>query len=443
MADTTRRFGFTVLDSPTDQLTTANYKFSEGDRYLLDQLLRVAVEDHTHTGASISISFPDATILRVSPTGGALPPNVTVYYRYSIVDNRGQETIASATASVHTPVPATAPGYGPRLSIAGGYMEPGEYLYACSASTFEPSQETLLGPITSGTLATFGGWRLDLPPLPTGGHFFNVYRRGPRETELKFLATLAPSDRVFIDNGDLHANQFRNAPRANTTYRTSSIEVKLPASLFSAGPLGAYSWKLFRTFDPANWENSLLDWNGQTDLYVDDGRATRVGYPPSTTSAVGGAPKIQFVKDTEGVLPPSAAIVTRVANFNVDPVVEGAGTWYWTSEYEAAELVSMSATVNPNTPPSTPLQIGIDRWNIDDWDPVMERPNSSTVAKVAIGEGETAGTTAVSHRLARKDRLRLHVWEADFGSEGPVRQLNLVVTMRVRASGQTYTWETT
>lgn len=451
MADSTRRFGLTILNSPTDQLNTASYKFSEGDRVLLDQLLRVAVEDHTHTGESISVDAPDAPILSVAATNGAIPPNATVYYRYAIVDARGQATIASATASTQTPVPATSPGYGPRLSIATGYMEAGEYLYACSACTIDSSQETTVGPITSGTLPNYGGWRLDLPPLPTGGRFFNIYRRGPRETELKFLAALTPEDRFFIDNGDLDANRLRSAPQANTTYQTNSIEVALPGT-FSA-PDGSWTWKLFRTYDPTNWENSLLEWLGPEGTYVDDGRATRTGYPPSTTSAVGGAPKINLITNTIGKPPQSAAsAVTRLINFNADLVQVGTGTWYWVCEYEHAEPQSMWATVSRTNPPTLEDNvIGLDllRAGEDTWSPLVS-PTSLVPLVSTVRVGETIGERALLTPrepfgyIRPGDKLRLHVYTAGYEPEVTDHDLTLAVTLRVHQglSDLTYEWET-
>lgn len=455
MASTTRRFGFTVLDNPVDQLNFANYKFSDGDRLLLDKLLRVAVEAHTHTGESISITAPDAPVITVSPTDGSLPPNAAVYYRYSIVDVRGQETIASATANVHTPVPATAPGYAPRLSLAQGYMEAGEYLYACSACSFDASQETMIGPTAAGTLADYGGWRLDLPPLPTGGHFFNIYRKGPRETELKYLVTMEPADRFFIDNGDEDTNPLRPSPKTNTTYRTNSIQIKLPATF--AVPTGSWTWKLFRTFDPTNWDNSLLDWNGPDVAYVDDGRATRPGYPPSTTSAVGGAPKINILTDTEGKPPESAAAgVIRSITFNADLVQVGEGTWRWICEYARAEPQSMWATVNRSNPPTVQgCSIGLDlcRAGEDTWEPIVWSHGSTSPALTyvfvdnIIGvPGSLIGTYVGPSRavLGPGDALRLHVYQTGYEPDAVDHDLTVAVTMRVHdgLSDQTYQWET-
>jgi hypothetical protein len=451
MADATRRFGLTILNSPTDQLDLKNYKFSEADRLLLDRLLRIAVEEHVHTGTGISISAPGPAILRVMPTGGALPPNATIHYRYSIVDARGQETIASATASATTPVPATAPGYAPRPSLAAGYLEAGEYLYAVSACTRDSSQETLVGPIATATNSNFGGWRLDLPPLPNGGEFFNVYRKAPRDFELFHLATLQPEDRYLIDDGGLTANRFRRAPAGNTTNQTNSIEIELPGPL----PVESWTWRIFRTFDPTNWEQSLLDWNGSNHYYLDDGRATRPGFPPATTPAVGGAPKIDLATETVGVPPAAVAAATRQFNLTAENMPEGPGIWRWICEYEHAEFVSMRATVSRTNPPTAgECQIGLDTCDPDsdetDWVSVTD-PDTGDVLVSTIAAGESIGELVYASsppwagNSARGRKFRLHVHQSGYGPD-VVDSHDLMLTVMLRVhnglSNQTYQWET-
>lgn len=450
MADSTRRFGLTILNSPTDQINLKNYKFTDADRFLLDRLLRVAIEDHVHTGATIFVTAPDAAVLRVSPAGGAIPPNVSVYYRYSIVDARGQETVASATASLNTSAPATAPGYAPRLSRAPGYMEAGQYSYAVSACTRDTSLETLVGPLASGTLTDYGGWRLDLPPLPSGGEFFNVYRKAPRDFELIHLRTMRPEDRFLIDEGALTPNRFRTAPVANTTNRTNSVEVEIPGPF----PDGSWTWKLFRTYDPTNWENSLLDWNSPDNIYIDDGRATRPGFPPGTTSAVGGAPKINLMTETTGYPPASTVGVERQVNLNANSIPVGPGTWRWICEYEYADFLSMRAAVSRTNPPTAgDCEIGLDTWAPDtaetDWVPVKDAETGDVlVSTITAGEsiGDLVSTTqAWNGNLARGRKLRLHVYQS--GYEPTVvdtHDLTLTVSLRVHdgLSDQTYQWET-
>lgn len=452
MADRTRRFHLTTLNQPTDQISLNNYKFTNGDRVLLDRLLRFAVENHVHTGQAITMTAPLAPILSIIPRGGSIPGNTAVYYRYSIVDERGQENLASQVATVMTPSQASAPAYAPRLIAHSGTLEGGEYIYAVSACTNDSTQETIIGPLGAGTLTGFGGWYINLPPMPSGGQFFNVYRRGPTDAELIYLFSTNPTDRYFVDDGDRKPNQFRGVPSANTTSMTNQIRIDLP----SPWPNGSWTWKLYRTYDAAQWDNSLLDWIGSIPNYTDDGRATRPGYPPDTSAAVGGAPKIRLVTDTTGYPPPSAASgVTRTANFNADLVQVGPGTWHWICEYERAEMLYMRATVNRTKPPTVKdCRIGLDRYYNGQWAPVSDPwlyPQQPVYSTVPVGQSIGDSFSLVGFGapfpafMEKGERLRLHVHQTGYTPTETDHDLTLTVTLRVHDGliAKSYVWETT
>jgi hypothetical protein len=445
MADHTRRFWLTTLNQPTDQTNLHNYKFTDGDRILLDRLLRFAVENHAHTGQVVTTTRAPAPILSTYPREGSIPGNATVHYRFSIVDERGQEAIASQVATIQTPSQASAPAFAPRLSRQSGTLEGGEYIYAVSACTNESTQETILGPLGAGTLTGFGGWYVDLPPMPSGGQFFNVYRRGPTDSELVYLFTTDPETRWFIDDGDRRPNRFRTVPTANTTNMTNRVEIALP----QPWPTGSWTWKIYRTFDVAQWDNSLLDWIGSNTYYIDDGRATRPGYPPDASAAVGGAPKIRLVKDTTGTPPASVASgATRLVNFNADLVQEGPGTWHWVNEYTHAELLSMRATVNRANPPTLgDCTIGIDRLHDATWVKVIDTWSGQPfLSRIPVGGsiGDACSLETLSGYLRPGERLRLHVHQAGYELTEINHDLTLVVNLRVHdgLSNQSYVWET-
>lgn len=450
MADSTRRYGLTVLNSPTDQLNIANYKFSEGDRLSLDRLLRFAVENHVHTGQVVTVTRPAPPTLSTVSRDGAIPGNTAVHYRYSIVDDRGQEALASQVATVQTPSQASAPAYAPRLSRQAGTLDGGEYLYAVSAATNDSTQETLVGPMGAGTLAGFGGWYVDLPPMPSGGQYFNVYRKGPLDTELVYLFSTGPEDRWFIDDGDRKSDRFRTSPTANTTYMTNQINVDLP----QPWPTGSWTWKLYRTYDGTQWDYSLLDWIGPNGRYTDDGRGTRPGYPPETNGAVGGAPKIRLGRDTAGAPPTSAGSgVTRTINFNSSFLQIGPGGWEWVNEYQHAEWLSMRATVNRAIPPTvSDCIIGIDRYYNGTWSPVNQVLNPSAPIVATIPKGQNisdpqsmSGAGApLPLWLQRGERLRLNVYQNGYQANETDHDLTFAVTLRVHdgLSSHSYVWET-
>jgi|KBSMisStandDraft_5_1062788.scaffolds.fasta_scaffold126088_2 hypothetical protein len=446
MADLTRRFKFTTLTQPADRVDMANYKFSDADRTLLDRLLRFAVENHVHTGVKVTTIATPPPTLTIAPTGGSIPGNAAVHYRYSIVDSRGQEALGSQVATIYTTGQASAPGFAPRLSPVTGTLDGGDYLYAVSACTNDSTQETLLGPTGVGTLPTFGGWYLDLPPLPSGSQFFNVYRKGPRDDELVYLKTLPPEARTTVDAGDQAVNRFRTSPRFNTTNMTNTVTVHLPNPL----PSGSWTWKLYRTYDPGQWDNSLLDWIGPTGTYLDDGRATRAGFPPITSAAVGGAPKIDLGTDTEGVPPFTVAdVANRIANFNSDRTAVGPSTWQWISEYHRAALVAMRATVGRNTPVTQDMTLSLERHTSGSWLPVTMPFDSDPIVAI-IRAGETIGDTVLLSNwpagpVARGDMLRMNVLQDGYGGNNDIHDLTLAVTLRVQdgVSDQSYQWETT
>jgi hypothetical protein len=452
MADFTRRFRFTILDQPTDRPDLQNYKFSDADRLLLDRLLRFAVENHVHTGETLTTTRPPSAILTVAPTGGSIPGNSAVHYRYSIVDSRGQEAIASQVATVYTPAQAAAPAFAPRLTAQAGTLDGGDYLYAVSACGGETSQETLAGPAGAGTLSGFGSWYVDLPPMPSGGQGFNVYRKGPRDAEMVYLLTTGVDQRSFTDHGDTATNPRRTLPRANTTWMNNTVTVQIPGPL----PTGSWTWKLYRTFDPTQWDNSLLDWIGPTDSYTDDGRATRPGFPSETSAAVGGAAKIRLITDTVGTPPAAAATAaSRQINFNADLVQVGVGTWRWICEYQRAELQSLWATVNRSNPPTVQgCTFGLDLcWaGQSTWEPIVSAFGSTSPSLSYVFAGNTIGTRepligsyagAYPVLLGPGDALRLHVYQTGYTPDAVDHDLTVTVTMRVHdgLSDQTYQWE--
>ena len=81
---------------------------------------------------------------------------------------------------VHTAPQVPTPSPLLQMTAVPGGLLGGSYVYAISAYTDVIAQETLLSTTIAGTLSGFGGWRLDLPLVPSGATGFNVYRPRPR-----------------------------------------------------------------------------------------------------------------------------------------------------------------------------------------------------------------------------------------------------------------------
>jgi hypothetical protein len=446
MADRTKRFRFTVLNAPADRLDSGNYKFSDADRVLLDRLLTRAIE-HNHTGIQVEADRYAPPALTVSTTGGALPPNRGVYYRYAIVDRTGQEFVASPIVTLFTPTQVSAPPFAPRLSTEqSGSLEEGTYVYALSACTGDNRQETLLSPTASITTAGVGGCRVDFPPPPSGAEFFNVYRQGPREPELLYLTTMGPDDRYLVEDGNNRTDPLRTSPQANTTHTANSVQITLPADVLPAGG----SWKLYRSYDPAHWDNSLLDWIGAFASYIDDGRATRAGVPPESSAAVGGAPKIRLGIDTTGTPPPTVLNATsHQVMFNADRAVEGPGNWYWVNEYDWITLLGMQATIGRGKAPDLQdIEVALEMqptWTNQNWSPIINSPIPAT-SVIAVGETIGSRCTIGSYSFGPGTKLRLNVLAQGHSDMLSPQDLTVVLTFMARddqSPSTSYVWETT
>lgn len=453
MAGTTKRFMFTTFDQPTDRLDLNGYKFGNADRVLMDRLLSFATENHTHNGALVSMVAPTPPSLALITTEGALRPQSTIYYRYSIVDSRGQEGMASPAAAIRTPPKLEAPALPPRLQAQVGTMEGGEYVYGLTAcSSAENTQETLLGPIVAGTLSRDGSWRLDLPAPPSGAHHFNLYRRGPRDDELFYLTSLPPDALWIEDTGDLKPDRLHRVPSANTTSLTNSVGISPTDFRWSDG---TWSWKIYRTYDPAHWENSLLDWVGAWLGYIDDGRPTRLGAPPEISSAVGGPPKIQLGGETEGAIPSGLLTQTRMVTFTSDLIVEGPGDWYYVNEYDLSHPERLVASVGRNVPPAADLKIGLERstWGAarypESWTPLLNTSGQPAMCVIRAGQTTSLSITdfepVPAGTLRPGEVLRLRVYQAENDASPAGADLTVTLTLRVRLgqADQSYLWKAT
>lgn len=364
MANQTPRFGFTTFDVPTDQLDYRQYKFSAADRELVDRVLTYAVENHTHTGSGeqpVTETAPAAPVVNVSPTGGRLPANAAIYYRYGLVDSAGQEHLASQPSSTQTGPVVISPAM-PTLDINPiGNLVAGTYSYTVSAYTQETTCETMTSGAVSTYLPTGGAVTIDLPSLPSGATGYNVYRKGPMDTIFSFLVAHAenPLIAAYVDDGSTAPNALRSVPTANTTATTSSATITPPIYPYDAG---AVSWRVYRTYDPANWDNSLIEWEDSGSV-TDTGHATVVGSPLTANAATSSPTKIDLGDETTGTLPATATPTTEVVTFSFrGPVEAGDGRWQWINDFDQVRLISFRANLGKGrVPTERPVQVALER----------------------------------------------------------------------------------
>lgn len=454
MSDRSKRFGFTVLDQPTDQLDLDDWKFGVADRILLDRILAYVVQHHRHTGTAGVITAPGAPTLVPSKTGGILPAGSTFYYKYALVDDKSQEAVASTMGVVHTPVQLHTPE-PPNLDlISTGQLPPGLYTYAISAYTTDASQETP----TSRPATTMGSnncsIELLLPAPPSGADGFNIYRKGPTDLELYFLASVNTTMTTYTDDGNTRSNAHRVVPVSNSTFSSNSVRVGPAASV--SIPSG-YSWKVFRTTNPVDWSTTLVTWAAYTGTIVDTGHATRPGTPALTSAAVGGAPKIDLsdMAEVDGYLPPGHNVYPHQADFTIEGLLNtGSSRLMWVNEFDRAEVASVRASLGRGSAPAAQdviVTLEVQRFGEDTW---IETLDPSERATVPMGEevGPLVPVNPASFYypgsgnavLAPGDSLRLNVLQVGEGATPTDSDLVLSVMLYVQHGSltQTYTWET-
>jgi hypothetical protein len=332
---TSPRFGFVTLNK-NDELSSDDYAFGVRNRLLLDELLTRAVQDHRHTGTPTP-TFPGAPpTVTVNPGGGILPANRSIIYRTALVDQTGQEYVASQPVTVVTPSVVGAPN-PPELTqdVGASSLQPGNYVYQITAFTEESTAETVPSKPFGGTLTDGNMWTLRFPYLPGGATGWNIYRRGPTDPEPIFLMSTAGD---VEDNGSVAPQPFRTPPAANTSSSTASVT--LDADI----PPG-FTMKIYRNLDQTDWSRSLVVRTAVMP-YIDTGHATQPGQPLARSIAFGGAPRIRFGSETEGVLPPRLVTHTQLATFTFTGLVDtGFSPWQWINEYDEARIISVRGTV--------------------------------------------------------------------------------------------------
>jgi hypothetical protein len=380
MADYTDHYGLSRLNVG-DSFTDEGYKYTDADRATIDTGIWLGAEGHHHIGGAGTIEEPDtAPELTLEETGGTIPGGTRVYYKYTYVSERGEETAASPEAFIDTPAPIEDPS-SPSLTYAntGGILQGGSYYYVLTSyvsASISESKATNPAFITIPSTTATNVITLDLPDPAEGQTGFNVYRRKPGQAKYFFLDTI-PTDvatppTTYEDDGSVEEDCDRTLPKANTTNSTNSITISMPGATPTV-PEG-YTWKLYRTYINGAWDSSFLVHVVEniteesliiTPEYLDIGISSQSGSPPVTTQSFGNPDPIDLELETDGMLP-----MGRVNAFPYVVVlsfpgtqVTGLGEGQWPCPFEQAVLVSAIPALGPGkTPVSddliTDIQIG-------------------------------------------------------------------------------------
>lgn len=328
MVDRTSNLGLLKLGNG-DSLAVNNYEFVRGNMDTLDQAVSAFGPGHHHNGVGASppsVAVPATVALTADP--GTFLSTTTYYYKYSFQDANGGETEASPLTQITTSALVSKPTSGPVLASTptGGTLPPGRYEYVLSAYKDAVTLETPASPLVQlyvpGPTST-SQIELSFPVLPGGATGFNVYRRGPGESQFVFLVSRPAVSGVvadYMDTGSVTPNNNRLAPNNNTTSQSESILVTLPLAV----PVG-YTAKIFRTDNTGDWSYSLLAvlaTAGSVD-FLDTGASTSEGSPRVQSQIFGSPSKIDLTNynEVQGVLPPAAVVTPDQTSFLFDGAV--------------------------------------------------------------------------------------------------------------------------
>lgn len=364
MAGETSHYGFQKLGQG-EPFSTNGYKFVDADREQMDRLIWLGAEGHHHTGASAAIEAPDtAPNLALSLTGGTIPAGSQVYYKYTYVDENGNETAASPEATVETPAAVVEPGTVSLATLStGGSLQPGNYYYVLSAYTNVITQETMArnpNYITVPIGTTTNRITITMPSVPTGADGFNIYRRRPGTASYVYLTSVTSATTTFVDTGATAEDTLRVLPTRNTTNASNAVEITLPGATPTV-PEGS-TWRVYRTYLSSDYSNSLLqhvteetfDGSGIISPSTEDvGNATSAGQPPLFSQSAGSPDKINLVTEVQETLPLGLTAFPVTITFSYPgPLDVATGTVPWVCEYPAATIIGCRATLGKGSVPA-------------------------------------------------------------------------------------------
>lgn len=454
----TDRWGLSILGSG-ESLQSDGFKFTDADRRLIDRLLTYATEQHHHTGTTGEDHTPDAGLnLTLYTTGGNIPSGARYYYRHTIIDDLGNESLPSPPQYIDTPPTVANPGAPALNYVAGsGSLQPGGYSYVLSAYKGASTQETKA--INSAFITVPGGnvaneVSLTLPARPLGADGYNVYRKSPSGMHYLWITDIAAPTplQVWVDDGSITGDCDRSLPPINRTGGTNAIVVSYPG----ATPYipDGWSWRVYRSADPTNWGRShLKDLTpiGATPTtpvqFIDAGLAPTVGGPPAKAQVINAPPKIDLTDaaEVQGSLPPGLLVAPQMITFTrTGPVELVEGTFTWVCDYDQADIIYCRAYLGAGyTPANDAVIVDVNALRPSQgsttWESIYTGP---TRPRIAVGENLGDPATPAIRHLELGDALSVDVDQTGGGATPTDFNLTVNVLLYVKAGSETtsYPW---
>jgi hypothetical protein len=455
----TERWGLSVLGSG-DSLQADGFKFADADRRLLDRLLSYAAEGHRHTGLRGDDLTPTSALnLTLITTGGTIASGSRYYYRFTIVDEYGNESAPSPIAYIDTPSTVAMPS-APAISYTAGTgeLQPGGYSYALSAYKGATTQETkaantafIVIPGASPTNEIV----LTLPTLPFGADGYNVYRKTPSGMHYLWLTSIADPTplQTWTDDGTISGDCDRSLPSANRTGGTNAVTVRYPGAPPAIGD--GWSWRVYRTVDPNRWGRSRLKditpigATPATPLgFNDTGLQTSVGSPPAKAQIINAPPKINLTDGAEvqGSLPPGLLVAPQMLTFSsVGPVAQRAGTFTWICDFDMADIIGIRLYLRAGSKPAAqPVKADIIALRGNEATPTW-KSLFNTPPAIAVGQNSTALVTPDRQHLEQGDVLSANILQSGGGGTPTDFDLTINVLLYVKDGSETtsHVWTTT
>lgn len=445
---TTDEYGLQII-GVNENWTLNGYKFSDADRRTIARLLKIGAETHHHTGLAAIAPDNDFTLdLAVVETGGSIPAGTPVFYRYTLVDEYGFQTAASAEYTVTTPAAVPDPS-SPTLtkSTTGGTLLPGNYYYVLTAYTNVNTQETRAvtpayitvpaGTTTNRIIVTY-------PTLPAGADGWNIYRKKPGGARYDYLASVSGVGPPvsYNDTGAVEEDCNRTIPARNLTNAQNTIVVTLADDTLDPG----VTWKLYRSYNQ-NYENSVLThvveetFEGSgiiTQVFQDTGTVTTAGVPPFGATSIGTPDKILLTDaaEVQGTVPLGmvGGFPTTATFWYEGTLAIATGEFVFPIMWPNATLIGAMATLGVgSTPNATPVIVDVQLIR-GGGTPYTGTVYTNAPDRPTIPVGQQASTLAapVITQLVYGDLLTVNIDQIGGGTN---TDENLTVTLYLMARG--------
>lgn len=292
--------GLTRLN-PNESLSTDGFSFQDQNMALIDYFIELALT-HRHDGHAALADPIGAPSAVVETSGGSIGPDITLHIGFTLLDDKGGETLLSDTDVVSTEPPFDAPASAPiaEVEYGTGSILIGTYYYGITLldagggeSSMSPWAPIERLPGDANAQINLSGLTEDF--VATGAIAWRLYRSKPG-SHFDLLAE-GTAD-TYTDDGSTPVDCDVHPPSdfANTTNSANKVVVEVPVSEMG----DAVSFKLYASLDGA-FNGSCLVGTFDTGLAGTDLEILTLGFlrgsPPDVSTSKAGLSKID--PDTE------------------------------------------------------------------------------------------------------------------------------------------------